>query len=425
MFVEQSLARLRLARWVFVTVCLLPAAGLVGWAWYHRSGEHVEAILADCSQSLGMRVDANRIEHLRPGTVRLEAVSLAGRDGMPVAEVSEAVLERRATGLRLAIPELLLGDREAAGFGPLAIGWLTDPVSFPGGCVLQIERFRWRQDGPLWGGGLLVECVATDAGRAIRICRSPSDGDELRLRWEPGEAGGRIEALLTCGEPIPLSTLASAIGWLPDLGEMATVRGRFTVVREEGRWTAAGSGSVDRVDLARLAGLLGRRAMGEASLELVEFGLSDGRLERAEVRLDAEEGRLGGGLVDSLVTVLGCRGGASLPEVMLPLGGGERGRGSMVPFRSISLIADLDSRGLRLRGFEGASAGVVEGPAAPILLPPVGRVACERLAWLFPADNGAAIPASAGAARLLLRLPRQPGDGPARSASLSEGGGEF
>lgn len=425
MFVEQSLARLRLARWMFLAVCLLPAIGLVGWAWYRRSGGHVEAILADCSQSLGMRVGADRIEHLRPGTVRLEAVSLGKGDGMPVAEVSEVVLERRAAGLRVAIPELTLGVRETAGFGLLAKEWLTDPVRFPDGCSIHIERFRWRQSEPPWAGGLLVECVATDAARAIRICRSLADGDELRLRWEPGEAGGRIEASLICGEPIPLAAVTAAIGRLPDLGEAAIVRGRFTVIREAGRWMAAGSGRVERVDLARLAGLLGRRAMGEASLELIGFSLSNGRLERAEVRLDAEGGRLGSGLVDSLVTVLGCRGGASLAEAMLPLGGGERGSGSMVPFRSMSLLADLDARGLWLRAPDGPAAGLVNGSAAAILLSPEGRVACERLAWLFPTPHGTAIPASTGAARLLLHLPCPPGGGPDRSASLPEGSGGF
>lgn len=75
------------------------------------------------------------------------------------------------------------------------------------------------------------------------------------------------------------------------------------------QWRGSGNGVVTGVDLEGLAGVAGQVARGDAVLRIENLSLVDGRITAARFLLSAEEGSLGRGLLERMVTVLGCRFG--------------------------------------------------------------------------------------------------------------------
>ena len=93
MFIEQSSARIRLARTLFVLLGVLPCAGLCGWAAVRHSNVHREALERHCEQVIGLPLRIGSVEHVRPNVMRLHDCRLSSPSGTvvlvaPTIEVS-------------------------------------------------------------------------------------------------------------------------------------------------------------------------------------------------------------------------------------------------------------------------------------------------------------------------------------------------
>ena len=414
MFVERSAARIRLVRTLFVLGCLLPTLGLAGWAVYRHSSAALDPLLAAWSQSVGFRVTVEGVERLRPSVVRLRDLVLEDANRRRVAAVAVAEIEERAEGTVLRLPKLSLDRFAVASFAAASRRWLMEPVRYPRGGVIGVDELSWRgADGERPLGGFRIEFVVVESGRAIRIRREPADDDELRLRAIRAADGLQFEADLICERGLPAELVAAASGWMPRFGSAATIRGRLRATASGGdavsdspQWRGSGNGVVTGVDLVELAGVAGQVARGDAVLRIENLSLVDGRITAARFLLSAEEGSLGRGLLERMVTVLGCRFG---PAGELQSARADWLAGPAFPFDQAAVAVEIDRSGV-IVGAAGLGGATVVASAGQSLLEAAGeRIPFERFAWLFaPTATGmvpATIPASPRALEVLSRLP--------------------
>ena len=186
---------------------------------------------------------------------------------------------------------------------------------------------------------------------------------------------------------------------------MATASGG-DAVSDSPQWRGSGNGVVTGVDLEGLAGVAGQVARGDAVLRIENLSLVDGRITAARFLLSAEEGSLGRGLLERMVTVLGCRFG---PAGELQSARADWLAGPAFPFDQAAVAVEIDRSGV-IVGAAGLGGATVVASAGQSLLEAAGeRIPFERFAWLFaPTATGmvpATIPASPRALEVLSRLP--------------------
>lgn len=414
MFVERSAARIQLVRTIFVCACLLPTLGLVGWAAYRRSSLYADPLLGAWSQSLGLAVAADSVEHVRPSVVRLREITLTDGRQHPLAAVPMAELEERSQGTLVRLPTLALDAHGVRAVAALSLAWLTEPVRFPRGGVVWIDEFSWNADTREQPqGGFRVEYVVADGGRAIRIRREPAESDELRLRAVAAPGGLRLEAELICERGLPADLVSAATGWMPTFGPSATIRGHLTASAAgagggtaAARWNGGGDAVVSGVDLAGMAAVAGQMARGEAVLRIENLALEDGRITAARFLLSAEEGEVSRTLLERMVTVFGCRLGAAAGPVT---SWEEWLAGPPLAFDDTALAVELDRSGVTLQAVGMSATTLAAWGGRSLLEAGGGRVSYDRFAWLFaPTAIGtipATIPASPRAIEVLSRLP--------------------
>jgi len=416
MFVERSAARIQLVRTLFVLACLLPTLGLAAWAVYRHSAGYVDPLLASWSRSIGLTITVDRLEHLRPAVIRLRDVALSDSRQHQVAAVAEAEVETRDGGTLLRLPRLSLDASGTAALAALARSWLTEPVRFPRGGAVQVDELLWTADGSQRSlGGFRLELVVVGTDRAIRIRREPADDDELRLRAITSTEGLRLEAELTCNRGLPAELVASVSGWLPRFGSAATIRGRLQgTATEKGvagpppqvQWSGRGDAVVTGVELAGLAGAVGQSARGDAVLRIERLEVEQGRITAARLLLSAENGSLGRGLLERLVTVLGCRFGPGSAPFSA---GSDWLNGPSIPFDEAACAVELDASGVVVEPAGLGGATLVASRGAAVLEAANARIPYERFAWFFAATTTgmlpATIPASPQALEVLSRLP--------------------
>lgn len=418
MFVERSAARIQLVRTIFVCACLLPTLGLVGWAAYRRSSLYANPLLGAWSQSLGLAVAVDTMEHVRPSVVRLREITLTDGRQHPLAAVPVAELEERSQGVLVQLPALTLDANGVRTVAAVSLAWLTEPVRFPRGGVVRIADFSWKADTREQPqGGFRVEYVVADGGRAIRVRREPADSDELRLRAVAAPDGLRLEAELICERGLPADLVSAATGWMPSFGPSATIRGHLTASAAAAgggtaavRWSGGGDGVVSGVDLAGMAAVAGQMARGEAVLRIENLALEDGRITAARFLLSAEEGEVSRTLLERMVTVFGCRLGAAAGPVTA---WEEWLAGPPLAFDDTALAVELDRSGVALQAVGMSATTLAAWQGRPLLEAGGGRVSYDRFAWLFaPTAIGtipATIPASPRAIEVLSRLPATAG----------------
>jgi hypothetical protein len=413
MFVEQSAARIRLVRTLFVCVCLLPSLGLAGWALYRRSATALDPFLADWSRSIGFSIAVDQVEHLRPSVLRIRNLVLTDNSTRQVLGVDVAEVEERAEGTLVRLPELAVDRHAAVRLAAAARQWLLEPVRFPRGGAVRVGELSWNTStASLPLGSFLAEFVVVEEGRAIRIRREPADSDELRLRVIHALDGPRVEAELICETGVPAELAAVVCGWLPDFGSDAMVRGRLQATAAGplsdgglGPWSGSGEGVVVGVDLAELAGVAGQTARGVGFLQIESLALEDGRITDASFLLSAESGSLGRGLLERLVTVFACRLGPAAPQ----MAGADWLAGPALPFDEAAIAVQVDRTGVVVEaaGLGGTTLAASRGLS--LLEAAGGSISYERFAWFFAPTATellpATIPASPRALEVLSRLP--------------------
>lgn len=428
MFVPRSTRRIRLARTAFVLAVVGPTAVIVAWAVHRTSAAHRDAVLRGWEAAVGLPLTAAALDHPLPGVVRLRDCTLAAADGDVVLEAGCVTMETSPTEVRLAIDALACGPRGAAALAGLAGEWLERGARFRRDVVIDVARFAWEVPGAdgaaerIALGAVRIECVAQGDARAVRAVRreAAAGADEVRIvrLGDAGAvAGGRLEVTATCSEPLPWPILAAVAGGdvaVIPLGEAATMRGWATADRVAGRWNGTAAGRVERVDLRALTAALPFGAAGSMVLELERIEWREGRLATVSFQGDAAAGRVDRRLLDALVSTIGCRLDAGSPAVAPDA---ERA------FEAAAFEVTIDGRGILVRGSGRLDGALAVADGRPLLVPPVGLVPPERVAWLLAPPGAVYVPSSGPGARLLSLLP-QGGDPAGRTSWADPDGAE-
>lgn len=444
MFIEQSAARIRLARTLFVLLGVFPCAGLCGWAAVRHSSGHRDAIERRCEQAIGLPFVIGSIEHVRPNTMRLHDCQLSAATGGVVLAAAVIEVETLPHEVRVTLGRLDGTPALARVLADWAGEWLRRPVRFPVDCVVDIADFSWRPrphvgaDGAMSGSvpvaasrsnGLHIECVAANGSRAVRVRRHAEAGsatDEVRVLAGPAvspadaqdtsqrdtfqqqdahqqevarpferERDGRFEVSGSITEPLPLSVFAAACGLegesLP-LGGEAIISGTLSAVCEGGLSSGSGQVRIERIDLAAASLHLPHRVAGEACLAIDRLAWSRGRITACECACSVSRGRVGQRLLEACVSVLGCRAGPAYRTLA---------REDVRPFDDVSGLLRIDSAGVDLRAAAGRDGCLVKIQGLSILDEPPGLVPLDRLAWLLSPAGAPAVPASRATAWLL------------------------
>lgn len=395
MFIEQSVARRRGVRLLFVAAGLLPCAALAGIGWWRQSVGHVAAIAGEAAAHLGMPVTIGRVVHPRPGVMRLSGVTVGN-----VLVVPEVEVETAAAEVRLRVPRVECSPAAARLVAEVVGEWLRRAARFPRSWVVDVGDLTWLpQDGARIGaGGWHGECVAADDVRAVRLRREPSTTEEIRVRLGPD--GLAVEAALENGVPASIvAAVVDADAWADALGSRAFVRGTIQAVQEAGRWKGKATGVVERLDMAAAYPGGERRLQGEATLTITELEFAKNRLARCDLHVAAAQGSIAQDVLDDLVSSLGCRPG---PAYRTLAGDAVR------RFDGLACRVLLDADGLRLRSAARPGGGLIESQGLTLLEESAGPVPATRLAWLLSPAGRPPVPASAASGWLISVLPAGP-----------------
>lgn len=428
MFIPRSVARVRLARLLFLGLVLGPSAFVAGWAAHLRSDGHRDHLRRSWERAIGLPVSVGRVDHPRPGVVRVDELVIGETDGRVRLTLPEAEVETSASEVRLRVARMR-GDAAAARLlATMANDWLARGRRFDRNCVIEVDDFAWAaavdpaeassesEDG---SGGLLVECVATAEARAVRVVRrvaAEQPESEVRVvrtlaqaataRTSEAISGARIDVVGTCPEPIPFSVvaaLASATSlrdW--SIGQAAAVSGRVEMSCDDHGWHGSMTGRVEHVDLAALGAALLVPAAGMGVVDVRSLSWSDGRLAECELECRVGRGHVAASFLGALVTMLGCRPGVAF---------GAAAGDAVTSFDTAGALVRINGGGFDGGGFELLAAPRLGGALAwsgnqPLVWPPEAPVAVERLAWLLVPPRTPHGPASGPGAWLLSIMPR-------------------
>ncbi|MEI7782732.1 MAG: hypothetical protein WCJ18_12520 [Planctomycetota bacterium] len=421
MFIEQSAERIRLVRALFVLAGLLPCAALVTFAVWWNSARHVTAIERECAVALGMPVEIGRIEHLRPGALRLEGVTVRADTGELILQMPTVDVESSATEIRLATGRLECTPRAVAFLTQQAGGWLGQPERFSKALVIDVSELAWRLDDSMQppsppagrSAGIHAECVSVAGVRAVRVRREPQTTDEIRVQSTivaaadaANAAAGlatnarRLDVQGVIDEPLPAAIVA-ALAQLPVTagltpGSEALVRGRITAVFGTGGWSGDCAGALERIDLATCTANATQRLTGEADVTISSLRFDRGRLVDCDANCSATAGRVSQAFLNAIAGVLGCRAGPAFRSLASD---------QIRSYDDLACRIRIDGRGLTIRA-PGDRAGVVmRSQGLALLEEPAEPVPTERLAWLFSPPGRVPVPASDESAWLLSWLP--------------------
>jgi len=435
-FVPHAASRIRLARGLFLGVCLMPSAGLVGWGWHLRGESYRDRALAGAAVALGRPVTAARLEHAMPGVIQLSQVRMAPDAAAEGIEIERVRVERAGAELRVTVPGwrgTLEGVRSAAA---ILGGWLHDPLRHShdwiiaiGPIVVEPEGQRPTIDRPLdpWSlEGIRVECVTGDGTRAVRVRREPFDGDELRVRAavrssettaggfesaEPAAAAHPVGLAfdLAIERPIPLEWLVAAWGGRPETawGRSGLFSGSIAMAcGDRGSGTGfSGRGSFQIVGLetAALAHWLGegRSLEGLMTLEVEDLRMEDGRLTQATALVRIESGLVSQELLEQWVNHLGCRPGEAFPfpspagrgaAPMTAGSGAVASSGGLRPFDILSCRLLVRDGWVGIVAPEGRQAILTTPDGQVLLAAPSAALPLERLAWALAPPASTPVP---------------------------------
>lgn len=402
MFVAQQAARSRVVRATFVVVCLIPCAWLACCAIWRRTGAHRDAVLRGWGAVVGMRLSAESIDHIRPGVLRLRGLTLHDDQGGAVVEMPLVEVEAAGSELRVRLPGLSCPPSAAALIASLGRRWLDEPARFGGNVIIDVARLDLRREpseGVVGRGGVRVECVGTEGGRAIRLRAEPETDEWIVVQsLGGGDVGeGRIAIRGTITKPLPVAVVAAILEWpalAQAVGADAVLAGSIDAEVLTNGWQGVFGGELDGIDLAALTTPLPWRVTGNARLSIDECRMAAGRVASVRARITTGAGGLEQEGLEHLVTSLGCRPGPGLRQMP---------RGSVVDFVRGDMAVAIDDRGLRITGVEGS--GIVVSRGGVLLEPPVTGVSLDRVARALSPATPLAVPATPISGWFLSRFP--------------------
>lgn len=432
MFIERSTGRIRVARTLFVLLGIIPCACVCGWAAVRQSSWHRRNMERTAAQVVGLPCSIGRVEHVRPGAVRLHGMRVFSATGATVITLPAVEIESSPREVRIAVTDVRCTPEVARRTRELLADWLTRPVRHPLDVVVDIANFSW--EGSRFGTpgaaalgsppaprGLRVECVAANGDRAVRLLRTgggpESDAaDEMRVvarltrlphmdESESGPApadfgaGPVLEVRGAVAEPLPTAVVMALVGLPADalpLGDESAISGSVDMARAADGWAGTGRCHIERIDLAMASRHLPHRLSGEARVDIDRFDMTRGRLTGCESRVGVSRGRVGQRLLDGLVTAVGCRPGPAYRS----LAGDE-----VRTFDDVSATLRIADGWAELRAGPGRGAAVARVGGLSMLDEPPARAPLDRLAWLMASPGSAALPASSTAEWLLRWFP--------------------
>jgi len=414
MFVERSESRVKSARTAFVLFCIVPCAALAAWAAYWRSASHLDAATAAWAREIGLTVRCERIDHVRPGCVRLFNCEIRADDGSAAAGFDVVEIETTPREVRIRLPEFAATPEACAAIGRIARNWLAEPERHPRAWLVDVGSVRWPDDDDGnrdVASGVRVECVAVGPERAVRIRREPATNDEVRIVRSVDGGRARFTVETRVDDPVPAACVVAAIGQPPG-GVAGWCSGSINAEWSGGGWTGEVAGSFDRFDASAIASFFGSpmRFSGPARFDLASATLSAGRLVRANATIDVAPAVVSQELLERLVQVAQCRAG----EDYLGRDSGLSSLGARQVDRFACSLA-IDPSGARIRAAgaggradEAGGRGIVTAGGRAVLEAPIEAVAIERIPWAFAPRDARPLPATAATAWLTPLLPTAP-----------------
>lgn len=401
MFIEQSAARRRTVRMLFVLAGVVPCAALATAAWWRHSAGHVAAVAQAASAYLGLPVSVGSVIHPRPGVLRLGEVVVGNVDRSESLVLPELEVETGAGEVRVRVPGFECSPGAARMLVGLAGEWMHRPARFPEAWVVDVGEVAWAPGSGVrepTAAGWHVECVAVDDSRAVRCRREPASVDEVRVRTGP--EGLTIEGHIE--NALPLAIVAALVpggsGWAEAAGAQALVRGHIDAAADANGWSGAAAGTVEHAALGSLVAGGGGHAHGEATITASSLRFSAGRLTAGDVLVSVSAGALPQRVLDAMVSSFGCRPGPAYRSI-----GGDPVR----RFDRCVCHLVLEDGVLQLRSVEGGGGSLIEAQGLSMVDEPAAAVPATRLAWFLSPEGRPAVPATPSSMWLMSVLPEQ------------------
>lgn len=393
--------RRTLLRVLFLTVCVIPCLVTFTWGWVIRTDAYRNSWQQSLSTQLGMRVIVAQVRTPRPGTVLLENVR--GYDPETDAEAFHCralEVEDFADGrhLRASQPEIHAthGGRL---FAALERRLRRETPEAETAVTFEAAELTWRVGGE--SQTLVdVEALAGPAESAqqllinfalpgtpaehpvaLKISRHTSAQPETTVELDTGAA------VVPCGLLAPLT---DAVGVL---GRNARFAGRVKLRHTADGWNGVVAGDVTEADLDALVSERFPHVLsGAAELQIHRAEIAGGRLDRAEVSVEAGPGQVSWSLVRAAEQHLGMATGTAA----------EVSSGKIVPFTRLSFDAVIVNGRLTLRSRGSDRQGLVmESGVTPLLREPAGPQATANLLRALAPAAELQVPAVAAAAALV------------------------
>ncbi|MGD9645587.1 MAG: hypothetical protein AB7U73_07740 [Pirellulales bacterium] len=333
-----------LCRLCFVALCAMPTAALLGWAGWLSSSGHLVGCEQQLAGRLGLSVRADRVEHPRPGQVRLHSVVLTDPETqekvatIPRLEVS---VGGRGTVVRLTEPRVVavalaglwtrLSQQLAAAHSPLR---------------LEANSLEWQGRTANYtlnelSAGLSFADKLGQAYLAFKLDMPAAQPVRMRVVRDRGQ----VPPLVNWELQSPETAVPCALAWpwldVPSwLGDASRFRGTL-----RSQQTAAGVrtevvGQFVEVDLRQLVSAhFPHHLSGLAELQVHSARLVDGRVESISAAAVGGPGQVSRSLLAGGWEML------EMPGSPLPPAAVDR-----IAYQRLALALLLDARGLVIEG---------------------------------------------------------------------------
>lgn len=413
-----------MTRGLFLCVCLIPSAGLVGWGWHWRGDAHRESVLEAASTSLGCRLTAKSLEHPLPGVLELHGLRATLGPGGERIEVDSVRIGRHEGVVRVTLPHWRGTSPAFASAARLLRGWLDEPLRHPMDWVVEVGSLGFDSAEDVALDGVRVECVGDGDTRAVRIRREPFDGDELRVRRkspesdeaepiEPGASAGSViattEVDAELSRPVPLAWFGAVTEeWSRSAARLSgRVSGRLALqwrgTSSDASCTGGGAFRIDSMDAASWAAWVGVPSTleGRMTIDVEEMRIEQGRIPQATALLRIESGVVSRAILDRCVDQIGCLPGEAFESIRTSVRGGvpigataADMAGDVRPFALLSCRLTVREGWLSIEPPDGRRT-ILEAPDGRcILMAPTAAVSVERVAWAFAPASARMVPLS-------------------------------